>query len=315
VPPVQATPTASPNDTALECAPTGFVPVPVAAGHALAIAAWADRPALRAALEDLLVKDTVADLPRMATTRRSVVGRLEVDGLRLVVKRYHEPGLFLLRAFFRASRARREVAALEVVSAVVPNPVRPVAWAERRVAGFRPRSLVVTTEMLGASSLRALRHLAGPEREAVRALVLEQLPAKVAALHAARIVAWNLHAKNVLVDPAARAIGFIDLPAAAVHPRIGPRERVHDLACLWKELRHSLDAADMQRFLADYARALGGPDDPADLAVRVAARADTLDNRTPLAGVVHGLRKRLKRTRLGELLTGHRYDDERGRAP
>jgi hypothetical protein len=127
-------------------------------------------------------------------------------------------------------------------------------------------------------------------------------------------VAWNLHAKNVLVDPAAGAVGFIDLPAAAVTPGISLRERTHDLACLWKELRASLDAADMRRFLADYAAALGQGDDPDDLARRVVARADTLDNRTPLAGMVHGLRKRLKRTRLGQMFTGHRYD-ERGPAP
>ena len=51
--------------------------------------------------------------------------------------------------------------------------------------------------------------------------------------------------------------------------------------------------------------------DPADLHEAVAARADSLDNRTPLAGALHGARKRLKRTWLGQVVIGHRYDGGR----
>lgn len=265
--------------------------------------------AMRAALAAALVPDSTDRLPALADTRRSRVVRVELEGARLVLKRYTEPGLFLLRTFLRDSRARREAVALALVARAVPdNPVHPVAWAESRRLGFVPRSWLVTTELTDSLNLRRFKELAGAERETVRGVVLDALPLRVADLHRGGVFAYNLHAKNVLVQPATGRLGFIDLPRASAVARLSQRQRVYDLACLTKELRRSLSADDLRRFLETYARGAGYEGSPADLQEAVAARADSLDNRTPLAGAVHALRKRLKRTWLGQVLIGHRYD-------
>jgi hypothetical protein len=264
--------------------------------------------ALRAGLEAAIVPDGVDALPAIAVTRRSRVARLVVDGRRLVIKRYVEPGLFLLRTFARASRARREAHALGLVAAALPgNPVRPVAWAERRVGGFVSTSWLVTTELVDAVNLRRFEDFVGAEREAVRAVVLGALPLRVAELHRAGVFARNLHAKNVLVQPATGALGLIDLPRASAEGTLSRRQRIYDLACLLKGLRRGLGADEQRRLLEAYGRAAGLE---GDLTEAVAAQADLLDNRTPFAGAVHALRKRLKRTWLGQAAIGHRYDGE-----
>lgn len=291
-------------------------PVPLADPRlTLAVAPDQAGPAVRERLARLIEADDLEALPVIATTRKSCVARLEVDGARLVVKRYVEPGAFLLRTFLRASRARREFHALSVVGEAVENPVRPVAWAERRVGGWCPRSWVVTVELTESTSLRGLRGLEGAARERLVAVVLGALPARVGALHRAGVFARNLHAKNVLVQPATGAVAFIDLPAAARVASLSRGQRVHDLACLWKELRRSLDRAALARFLEAYRAALGAAEDPA-LADDVWARADHLDNKTPVAGAVHRAKRWWRHTRLGQLVTGHRYDQpDQGAAP
>lgn len=264
-------------------------------------------PAVRERLARLVEQDDLEALPVIATTRKSCVARLEVGAERLVVKRYVEPGAFLLRTFLRASRARREFHALAAVGRAVENPVRPVAWAERRSLGFGPRSWLVTVELTESLSLRGLRKLAGAERERVVEVVQGTLAARVGALHRAQVFARNLHAKNVLVQPATGAVAFIDLPAAAREAGLSRSQRVHDLACLWKELRHSLDRAALDRFLAGYGAVLGAGVDAA-LADDVWSRADHLDNKTPVAGAIHRAKRWWRHTRLGQLVTGHSYD-------
>jgi hypothetical protein len=183
-----------------------------------------------------------------------------------------------------------------------------VAWAEARRLGFVPRSWLVTTELTDSLNLRRFKELEGAAREAVRSVVLEVLPLRVADLHRGGVFAYNLHAKNVLVQPATGRLGFIDLPRASAVGRVSHRQRVYDLACLTKELRRGLSADDLRRFIEAYARGAAFEGAAADLQEAVASRADSLDNRTPLAGAAHALRKRLKRTWLGQVLIGHRYD-------
>ncbi len=260
-------------------------------------------PGFRARFADIVARDAIDELPTIARGPRSTVARLVVDDARYVVKRYHEPGAFLWRTFLRASRAHRELDALALVCAAVPNPVQPVAWAEDRRLGLVPRSWVVTNELAHASNLRGLKGLEGAARAAAVALVLDVLPGRVAALHAARIFARNLHAKNVLVAPETGALAFIDLPHAGRVATLGRRRRVHDLACLWKELRRSLEADERRRFFEGYARA-AGLEDGAALEDLVVARADILDNRTPLAGAIHRARRALRHSRLGRWVTG-----------
>lgn len=293
-----------------------FELVPTSDAH-VTLGVARDLASLGEGIAAAIVPDRTDALPVIAETSRSRVVRLEVGGVRLVLKRYTEPGAFLLRTFLRASRARREAAALELVGrALSGNAVRPVAWAERRRLGFVDRSWLVTTELAESMSLRRFKHLEGVEREAVRAVVLDALPRQVALLHRGGVFAKNLHAKNVLVQPATGALGFIDLPRARAVGEPSRGQRVHDLACLVKELRRSLSLDDLRAFLDRYVETAGLDASPAELQQAVARRADVLDNRTPLAGSVHALRKWLKRTRLGQLVTGQRYDEPpRGGAP
>jgi hypothetical protein len=262
-------------------------------------------PGARTAVAALLLPDALEALPAIAAGPRSRVARLEVGGARLVVKRYSEPGLFLLRTFLVASRAAREARALQALAAALPwNAIRPMAWAEERRAGFAPRSWLVTTELTDSVNLRRIESLEPAVRAIVRGVVLDVLPGRVAELHAAGLFARNLHAKNVLVQPASGAVGFIDLPHARRVERLSRGQRVHDLACLVKGVRRGLPPDDVRALVSGYARAAGLPDDLHD---DVAAQADRLDNLTPLAGWVHLLRKRLRRTWLGERVVGQRY--------
>lgn len=267
------------------------------------LAAAADLPGdARRAIADLLAPGALERLPALAAGPRSRVARLEVGGLRLVVKRYSEPGLFLLRTFLRASRAAREAEALRALAGALPwNPVRPVAWAEERTAGFGPRSWIVTTELTDSVNLRRIESLEPGVQAAVRSIVLDVLPGRVAELHAAGLVARNLHAKNVLVQPATGVVGLIDLPHAGRVGAPSRGQRVHDLACLVKGVRRGLAPDDVRTLVSRYALAAGLPD---DLHADVEARADQLDNLTPLAGWVHLIRKRLRRTWVGAKVVG-----------
>ncbi len=276
------------------------LPAP-AAGIALAVAEELPDE-VRRAIAGLLAPGALEALPTLAAGPRSRVARLEVGGLRLVAKRYSEPGLFLLRTFLRSSRAEREAGALRTLADALPwNPIRPVAWGEERAWGFAPRSWLVTTELTDAVNLRRIESLEPAVQAAVRAVVLDVLPGRVAELHAAGLFARNLHAKNVLVQPATGVVGLIDLPHAGRVGAPSRGQRVHDLACLVKGVRRGLAPDDVRALVSRYARAAGLPD---DLHADVEVRADQLDNRTPLSGWIHGARKRLRRTWVGAKVVG-----------
>lgn len=267
----------------------------------LGIAPEAPAAALRDALLALLVPDRTDALPVLAETPRSRVARLEVEGRRLVIKRYTEPGLYLLRTFLRASRAQREAAALLLIGRALPeNAVQPLAWAEERRRGFVPRSWLVITELVRAENLRHVARLAPHERDAA----LDVIPRRLATLHRAGIVARTLHAKNVLVQPGTGALAFIDLPLARHVGALSTAQRTRDLACLVKGLRRYVTRDDVTRLCAAYVQAAALDIDPALLLDRVVAAADVLDNQTPVAGAVHGLRLRLGRSWLGRVAGG-----------
>jgi tRNA A-37 threonylcarbamoyl transferase component Bud32 len=266
-----------------------------------------DSPALRRALEQALAPGGLEALPVIADGRRSYVARLEVEGKRYVVKRYESPRGFLLRTFLMTSRAEREAGALALVAST-GNPVVPVAWGEERSFGFIPRSWVVTTELSESFNLRKLKDLPKDERDRAVPQLLEGLPPRVAALHAASIFARNLHAKNVLLKPGTGTVALIDLPRAIRVASLGAEQRYYDLACLAKELRRTFTAEQWRAFFASYSRALGSADDEARALGRIQAHVDELSNETLFAGTLHRLRKSFKRTALGEAISGHRYE-------
>jgi hypothetical protein len=250
-------------------------------------------------------------LPKLGEARRSSVARLRLSAGPAVVKRYSEPAVFRLLSFARRSRAEREAHALDLVASAVPDGVvRVLGWGEERRRGCVEWSVLVTSELEGSFDLRRIKTLAGSERsDAVRA-VQDQLPRLVARLHARRVFSTTLRGKNVLLQPATGKIVLIDMPHARAVSGFGARHRVRDLAILSLELRRFLSADEWQDFLARYraaARELGAPDVEAVSADRVARVAASVGHRTPMSSARKQLRRRFRRTRIGEWLIGHRY--------
>lgn len=270
-------------------------------------------PAVVAALAALVADDAAVEaLPRLGTGRRAVVGRLLVDGRRLVVKRYTSPGVFLLRTAGQRSKAQREAEALRMIQERTGNPIQALAWAERRRLGMVPVSWLVTEELPDAVDLRRLRRSEDPvERAWVKQATLAHLPGFLAGLHRAGVAAGNLMAKNVLLQRGSERLALIDQPHARACATLGPRQRLFDLASLFRELRHGLDPQETRAFLRDYLQALGpARADELDgielaLGLAVARRA----HETPHRRAWHRARAWFKRTRLGQLLSGHSYDD------
>jgi tRNA A-37 threonylcarbamoyl transferase component Bud32 len=267
--------------------------------------------ALMHALEPLVREDRVLDLPRVNQSRNSTVGRLEVGGQRFMVKRYVERRVFLLQTFARPSRAQREARALTILADLIDNPVRPAAFAEQRALGMVPRSYIVTNELVDSVDLRRVRRSPDPqERASLRAVVLERLPSRVADIHRAGFYARTLNAKNVLFQRETETFAFIDLPRGRLHPAFDASHRLYDLACLYREFRHALTREEWRAFLARYQQAFDGPDEAeVDRALRATERlALQMAHLTPNRRRCRQLKKRFKRTPVGEFLTGHRYE-------
>jgi tRNA A-37 threonylcarbamoyl transferase component Bud32 len=267
--------------------------------------------ALMRALEPLIREDRVLDLPRVNRSRDSFVGRLAVGEQRFMVKRYVERRVFLLQTFARPSRAQSEARALSTLADLIDNPVRPVAFAEQRALGLVPRSYIVTNEFVDSVDLRRVRRSPDPqERDALRAVVIERLPSRVADVHRAGFYARTLNAKNVLFQRETEAFAFIDLPRGRLHPAFDTSHRLYDLACLYRELRHALTRDEWRAFLARYQRAFAGPDEvEVDRALRTTERlALRMAHLTPNRRRYRQLKRSFKRTPIGEFLTGHRYE-------
>ncbi|MEZ6185923.1 MAG: lipopolysaccharide kinase InaA family protein [Planctomycetota bacterium] len=250
-------------------------------------------------------------LEPLARGRRTAVSLVQVDGRPCVIKRYTDRRAFLLRTFLRKSRAARETRALQSVAAAWPeNPVRALAWGERRVLGFVPECWIVTTEFRDAFDLRQLKHLDPEALAATQAALLAALPAALAQLHRGGLFARTLRGKNILFQPGSGRVALIDLPYARGGARVGLKERAFDLASLWTELRRSYDAPAWRAFLDAYLAA-AAPDleDPA--AARAALDPEALQqislrlrHRTPLTSWIGRWKRWFRHTRLGEALTG-----------
>ena len=252
-----------------------------------------------------------AALPKLGEARRSSVARLRLSTGPAVVKRYSEPSAFRLLTFARRCRAEREARSLELVGAVLPeHTVRVLGWLEDRHLGFVARSFLVTTELENSFDLRRIKRLGEPERGTAIRAVLAELPPLIARLHAQRVFAVTLRGKNVLLQPESGRLALIDLPYARRVARLGARHRVRDLSIASLELRKFLDDEEWRRFLADYrdaAAKLGARDLAQVSEPRVARAAARAGHRTPWSAARSSVRRRFRRSALGEWLTGHRY--------
>src|SRR5262249_57943513 len=116
--------------------------------------------------------------------------------------------------------------------------------------------------------------------------------------------------ENAQPQRGTRRIARIVRPYARAVARRGVRHRVRDLAILSLELRKFLDAGQWERFLARYravARELGGRQLERIGAERIARAAARAGHRTRISAAVQRAKRRFRRSRVGEWVTGHRY--------
>ncbi|MBI3725508.1 hypothetical protein HY251_16380 [bacterium] len=243
---------------------------------------------------------------------RSRVAKVSLDGRAYAVKRYEYPTLYAARTLLRRSRARREFEALALLAPLVPAPVRPAAWGERRTLGLAFRSLVATEFLEDAQDLKSLRidfhhgRKTGEERERlVRAL--PELARVVRRLHEAGFFAATLFEKNVLWRrdaPPAQAFSLIDLPFAEKRAApLDPARAAYDLACLDKGARFVLRASErLSLYLAYKGSALDESD--RSFLARVARERARREHATFFSSFLQKAKKRAKRTAAGKLATG-----------
>lgn len=242
---------------------------------------------------------------------------LEVDARRFVIKRYTWPFIDAVRTFGHGTRARNEYESLEVLEPLVPAPVRPMAWAEKRSLGFASRSVLVTELLADAVDLKTWRlgFVNGQRPTEERDRLVAQLPelAKlVRRLHDAGFHARTAFHKNVLWRPKAEAreaFSFLDLPFGSRRtPPLPDKLRLVDLACLDKDASMILSRSQRLRLFLVYSEKAAL--DPADRSAlkRVAALTARRAHTTFFWGLERRMKRSFKRTALGKLLTGRDPD-------
>ncbi len=271
-----------------------------------------DDPALREALGRHMGQDSLEELERVHEGRRAAVYRLRVGDRSYFVKRYEFPRAFMIRTFAYSSRAQREARALLMFEKALDGDVQVAAWGEIRRAGFCPRCYVVTTELVGCHDLKHVKRLPPEERRERLDVVQEQLPAIVAQIHDAGLFVRDLKGKNLLLQPETGRISIIDVPRASYVGALSAKQRQYDLGTLYRELRQTFSSDEWRAFVQRYLElAKGVSTDQTEATLRGAsAVAESLDHDSGLGGAFYHLRKRLKRTRLGELLSGHSYESK-----
>ena len=233
------------------------------------------------------------------------------------MKRYTWPFIDAVRTLGHGTRARSEFEALESLEPLVPTPVRPIAWGEKRSLGFASRSVLVTELLDGAVDLKTWRlgfvngQRSVSERDRLVA-ALPELARLVARLHDAGFHARTAFHKNILWRPdaePAKAFAFLDLPFASL--RAGPlakKRRLVDLACLDKDASMILSKSQRVRlYLAYVGRDELLPEDRGTLK-RVATLTARRAHATFFWSLERRMKRSFKRTALGKLLTGRDPD-------
>jgi len=270
---------------------------------------------VRSLLESDEVLDRLAPIGRPGVNSR--IGAVVLGERRYALKRYAWPLVDAVRTLGHGTRARAEFEALAVLEGLVPIPVRPLAWGEKRSLGFASRSVLVTEVLEGAVDLKTWRlgFVHGERAASERAALLEALPALARLLR--RLHDEGFHAgtalhKNVLWRPAAppqEAFSFLDLPfASRFSGPLPERSRLADLACLDKDSRMVLSSSERLRFFLAYRGRLRlEPGDRAALQTIASLRARR-EHSTFFWGLERRVKRFVKRTVLGRFFTGRDPD-------
>lgn len=183
----------------------------------------------------------------------SSVIRIERQGVRYYVKRYHSAGKGL-RCYLPRPRIKTEWQNLQHFSTWgIPIPEVVAFGLERRRGAF-VRGALITRELIGTENLWMLDHLGDARLRDPAWIdgVSWQLASATRRMHANRFAHNDLKWRNLLVDQQGRLF-FIDCPNGGFWcwPFLGYRI-VKDLACLDKVARRVLSRSQRLRFYLQY---------------------------------------------------------------
>jgi len=212
-------------------------------------------PAAAARFADLdAVFALEGEIVALDSTTRTV--RVEVDGRRYYVKRYHGLGKKPLRRWLGKPRVQLEWENLQRFAEWGIPTARLVACGLEREGGVFARGALVTEEIPGTTDLARLVRARDPrlKSQSWRDGVCAQVAAIARALHARRFAHGDLKWRNLLVDDAGRVF-LIDCPSGGFWwPPFLEYRIVKDLACLDKVARRVLSRTERLRFYLDYAQ-------------------------------------------------------------
>lgn len=186
----------------------------------------------------------------------------------IYIKRYHYPTWrqrvrgMLRGTWLRASRARSEFRALVAMRRLGIHAVRPIAFGERRIAGFVRSCFLITEAVPEAMSLVSFikafaDHVAARQARRAKIEILTSLARQVRHMHEKGFVHRDLFWRNVLIRPLPGdrfEFYFLD---ASVGRRIRIAHRrqdsiVHDIAAMGVLAPEFCSLTDQMRFLHEY---------------------------------------------------------------
>ena len=203
---------------------------------------FADLDAVFALEGEIVAKDS---------TTRTV--RVEVNGRRYYVKRYHGLGKKPLRRWFGTPRVQLEWLNLQYFADWGIPTARLVACARERQGGLFSRGALITEETPATTDLGRLARLHDPRLESQSWWhgVSAQIADIARRLHERRFAHGDLKWRNLLVDTSGKVF-LIDCPSGGFWwPPFLEYRIVKDLACLDKVAKRRLSRTQRLRFYLD----------------------------------------------------------------
>lgn len=188
------------------------------------------------------------------STTRTV--RIEVDGRRYYVKRYHGLGKKPLRRWFGTPRVQLEWLNLQYFAEWGIPTARLVACGLERQGGRFVRGALITEEIPATTDLGRLARSHDPrlKSQSWRDGVSAQIANIARRLHERRFAHGDLKWRNLLVDASGKVF-LIDCPSGGFWwPPFLEYRIVKDLACLDKVAKRQLSRTQRLRFYLDYAQ-------------------------------------------------------------
>ncbi|MFO7900113.1 MAG: lipopolysaccharide kinase InaA family protein [Planctomycetota bacterium] len=210
---------------------------------------WVAEPDFAPALSDLVVPVLRSHADQDETTVKRSLSRavyhVPIDGDGVYVKHHHpRSGLERLKYLVLRSRAQAEwTAARTMLDRGIPV-ARPLAFGERRVAGFLREAALVSEAVDNAAPLSEALGRAG------RSDLIEHVAGLVRRMHDNDILHRDLHGGNILVR--GDDLFLIDVHRVTINRPVRRRARAWNLGQLIAFLGDRMDEADHERFIRAY---------------------------------------------------------------